>query len=151
MNRKAFTFVSTHRSSCSRNCNHGQSISIDSISAFIVNQGINCFRTSANAVISGMQYPWKIVPEKVHSRQNMLSCLQCEKSFKTKTDVKIHVRVHTGERPFVCNQCGNTFSQRPALVNHRTIHIDVRPFSCDQCKRSFKRLDSLKGQTKEKP
>ncbi|KAH3858967.1 uncharacterized protein LOC127871725 [Dreissena polymorpha] len=50
-------------------------------------------------------------------------CQFCEKEFREKTNLKVHLRTHTGERPFKCFLCGKDFSHSSNLKQHeRGVH-----------------------------
>ncbi|XP_040177138.1 gastrula zinc finger protein XlCGF49.1-like [Rana temporaria] len=82
-------------------------------------------------------------------------CLECEKSFKTKSELFQHHRVHTGEKPFVCTECGKCFQRKENLTAHIRVHTGEKPFSCGECGKSFSkkgpRDKHMRIHTGEKP
>ncbi|XP_040177179.1 zinc finger protein 7-like [Rana temporaria] len=102
--------------------------------------------------------------EGLHTGESSLSCLGCGKSFKTNSELLIHLRshtkvtilcpecgksftdkkvfndhqkIHTGETPFSCSECGKYFTWKGNLITHQRIHRGERPYSCSKCGRSF--------------
>lgn len=51
--------------------------------------------------------------------QRPFECVYCDKRFKSKNNLRQHVRIHTGERPYVCNICAESFIQMSSLQHHR--------------------------------
>ena len=49
-------------------------------------------------------------------------CPYCNKGWRTKSALEMHIRVHTGEEPFICPYCGKGHKQKGQLKVHITKH-----------------------------
>lgn len=72
-----------------------------------------------------------------HEPEKPFICVQCNKKFGRRSDLKKHSICHTGIRPFVCPVCNKSFSRNTNLTKHLKIHEGLKPFVCQQCPRSF--------------
>uniref|UniRef100_A0A182Q561 Protein krueppel n=1 Tax=Anopheles farauti TaxID=69004 RepID=A0A182Q561_9DIPT len=71
-------------------------------------------------------------------------CTECEKSFKRKDYLLIHIRTHTGERRYKCDLCSSAFVHPSNLITHRKLHSSERPYQCTLCGSTFKLYAGLK-------
>lgn len=85
-------------------------------------------------------------------------CSQCEKTYKSKEALQLHVFNHTGVRNFVCDvdNCGKAFYNPKTLSNHkRMVHTLDRNYVCEMCGFRTKAKPALivhkRSHTGEKP
>lgn len=69
--------------------------------------------------------------------ENLFNCRHCVKSFKTRFQLKRHMRTHTGERPYACNICNKRFSEGGNLVKHRRRHFVKGRLSIDNVQNNY--------------
>ena len=73
-----------------------------------------------------------------------LTCIECDKKFASKRNLKHHFQsVHEGVR-FNCDQCKKTFTFNESLKSHVKTQHSGRSVMCDFCDFTTKRKDSLK-------
>ncbi|XP_069091327.1 zinc finger protein 300-like isoform X2 [Pleurodeles waltl] len=70
-------------------------------------------------------------------------CIECNKNFSQKGDLKRHNGTHTGVRPYACTECEKRFFQKGNLTTHRRTHTGEKPYTCTECHKSFSRKDNL--------
>ena len=73
-------------------------------------------------------------------------CDVCNKTFKSKSYLKIHKRTHSGKKPYKC--------EKGDLTRHMLVHNGKKDFQCFVCLKEFQRKEHLKqrmvSHTKEK-
>lgn len=66
-----------------------------------------------------------------------MKCLICNKEFKKKCNLKLHMVTHSGHKPHKCNQCSKSFFVYGQLARHMRLHTGEKQYSCTQCDKSF--------------
>lgn len=67
-------------------------------------------------------------------------CRECQKKFKHRKDLKIHVRFsHLKEKRYFCDfeNCGKTFNSRLHYTDHQASHNGAPSIACDECDKLF--------------
>lgn len=75
--------------------------------------------------------------KQMHGSDKPYVCVQCNKQFGRRSDLKKHAICHTGIRPFACTVCPKSFSRNSNLQKHIKSHQGLKPFACQSCPRSF--------------
>eukprot|EP01083_Nonionella_stella_P005289 15297_1 len=82
---------------------------------------------------------------RAHSNERPFKCSSCPKAFKFKNNLKIHQqRFHSVAKPFQCSLCQKSFKIISDLCAHQRVHSDARPCLCNLCQKSFKTRQDLK-------
>ncbi|XP_045928481.1 zinc finger protein 154-like isoform X3 [Micropterus dolomieu] len=72
-------------------------------------------------------------------RENESTCLECGKTFASRSSLKKHHTVHSSARPFKCTQCDKAYKNKKDLNQHLLIHSQpkVLSFACSLCEKRF--------------
>ncbi|XP_070710326.1 zinc finger protein 11-like [Pempheris klunzingeri] len=67
------------------------------------------------------------------------TCLECGKTFASRSSLKKHHVVHSSVRPFKCTQCDNSYKSQKYLNQHFLIHSKPKAlsFACSLCEKRF--------------
>ncbi|XP_055686999.1 zinc finger and SCAN domain-containing protein 12-like [Lutzomyia longipalpis] len=77
-------------------------------------------------------------PQKVYKEEDLISCAECERKFKTRRSYELHVSSHSDERPFGCKMCSKTFKRKKDVRSHMAVHRDQRiTHPCEHCGMKF--------------
>lgn len=85
----------------------------------------------------------------VHTGVRPYICPVCHKNFSRNTNLTKHLRIHSGHKPHVCPNCPRSFMNKSDLYRHYNIHFDEKLFKCTQCDAKFSRKDKLKNHEKK--
>ena len=83
-------------------------------------------------------------PAEDKSTQRLFKCQICQKAFKFRSRLKLHMVVHTKLAEFVCEHCGSSFTSSGNLKQHMTVHSNEKRFQCSYCNKRFKQSSHLK-------
>ncbi|XP_069102138.1 zinc finger protein 91-like [Argopecten irradians] len=82
-----------------------------------------------------------------HGGGNPFQCDLCDRDFKSRLGLKLHMMGHTGEKPHACTVCDKRFRQKISLMTHMKKH-NITPevvLSCNVCNAEFDTAVSLRG------
>ncbi|XP_045614390.1 protein tramtrack, beta isoform isoform X2 [Procambarus clarkii] len=82
-------------------------------------------------------------PVDSRDEERPFKCQFCQKGFKGRENLKLHIRTHTGEKPYNCGVCGKAFGGRSDMNRHLRIHTGEKPYPCKVCGKKFARADYL--------
>ncbi|KAF5901859.1 transcription factor E4F1, partial [Clarias magur] len=80
----------------------------------------------------------ELLPSKVHK------CPHCERTFRTMSHLRIHVKGHAGYRPFKCVTCQKEFLTGYMLKKHMEMHVTERRYKCGECGKLFKAIGHVR-------
>ena len=71
----------------------------------------------------------------IHQRVNVFKCpyKNCEKIFKNKLRLKVHINSHLGIKNFKCEICEKKFAEKGTLITHYITHSKNFDKKCDLC------------------
>ncbi|KAF2898673.1 hypothetical protein ILUMI_07507 [Ignelater luminosus] len=77
--------------------------------------------------------------KKIHQGKKDYECKQCQKSFRTNSDLQRHInRTHTKMRYFNCTTCNKQFYDKTDLIRHINRHGKERVvYQCEMCTKRF--------------
>lgn len=79
----------------------------------------------------------------IHLKQKPFSCKYCSYGTASLGTLKVHERIHTKERPYSCDLCEAKFMDSSTLTRHKRVHTNERPYACDQCDKKFTQIGNL--------
>lgn len=75
--------------------------------------------------------------KRIHANEKPFKCNVCDKSFRIKTHMKLHMKIHTQKKPkYKCSFCHCKFRTESYLKVHERHHREGRP-TCQFCKMEF--------------
>lgn len=80
----------------------------------------------------------------VHSDVRSFTCEICSKSFKTSSNLNVHVKMHKNQRDHKCTLCPQAFFTTSHLKAHMKIHLKQTNYKCEECQKAFIHLSSYK-------
>lgn len=98
-------------------------------SCFVFSQGHNETKyLMVNGLLRPVHYPQ--IPFRY-------ACSVCEKKYRRRAELKVHMYIHTGDRPHQCSICGLKFRLRQGLTRHLQTHNKSDKYMCNVCGQCF--------------
>lgn len=87
---------------------------------------------------------------KMHNNQRDHSCTMCSLSFFTSSHLKAHLKVHLKETSYICEVpgCGKEFIHSSSFKKHKDFHNGIKKFQCNICERKFSQACHLREHLK---
>ncbi len=79
----------------------------------------------------------------MNSDSNTWACVECNKSFSSRSGYQYHMQYHQGKFNFWCDDCKKGFSVSSNYRKHMARHEGIT-FPCNRCEKRFKNETSLK-------
>ncbi|XP_061772041.1 zinc finger protein 62-like [Nerophis ophidion] len=105
--------------------------------------------------------PRPLISENVHAKLKNESvpirpykCSKCEKTFRHRSVLELHMRIHFKDKPCQCKVCGKSFRFSSYLQQHLIIHSGKKQHKCPDCGKEFNYLHNMRTHQKlhqEKP
>ncbi|XP_042231870.1 protein tramtrack, beta isoform-like isoform X1 [Homarus americanus] len=101
------------------------------------------FKLDSRGALMLSQAPLPPASDSRGDEERPFKCQFCQKGFKGRENLKLHIRTHTGEKPYNCGVCGKAFGGRSDMNRHLRIHTGEKPYPCKVCGKKFARADYL--------
>ena len=66
-----------------------------------------------------------------------VTCEICGKVWKSRHDLKSHMKMHIADKNFVCMECGKRFKREESLKYHTMRHKGIMDHHCEECGEAF--------------
>lgn len=80
---------------------------------------------------------------KLHNQDRKFQCDFCSKRFRTLAYLNSHLQTHQDVKKYKCNFCDKGFVYANQLNSHLNVHKIEKPFQCPVCNKNFKRKSDL--------
>ncbi|KRT80623.1 zinc-finger associated domain containing protein [Oryctes borbonicus] len=86
----------------------------------------------------------EIINVNIKLERKVYSCKICDKSYRSSSSLRAHMRTHSSERPFKCQLCGKDFKHYGSLSYHKLCHSSEKAHKCQLCGKRYKQAGSLR-------
>uniref|UniRef100_A0A8B9GSC5 Transcription factor E4F1 n=1 Tax=Astyanax mexicanus TaxID=7994 RepID=A0A8B9GSC5_ASTMX len=97
-----------------------------------------CVELEEETVDSSEKEGGETAPPKSHK------CPHCDRSFRTTSHLRIHIKGHVGYKPFKCLTCQKEFLTGYMLKKHMEMHVSDRRYKCGECGKLFKAIGHVR-------